>query len=137
LCVHGSSEIEGEKPGFDFLGFNIRQFPKGKHQSGKNTQGEKLGFKTIITPSQNKIKVHYDNIARVIDAQKSAPQAALIKRINPIIRGWANTIAILNQLQTNRDSLIVIKLVLIQAFQQKSHIYITWENEKIDNELPA
>jgi len=47
------------------------------------------------------------------------------------------SIAILNQLQTNRDSLIVIKLVLIQAFQQKSHTYITWENEKIDNELPA
>jgi RNA-directed DNA polymerase len=88
--THTLSEIEGEKPGFDFLGFNIRQFPKGKHQSGKNTQGEKLGFKTIITPSQNKIKVHYDLIARVIDAQKSAPQAALIPRINPIIRRWAN-----------------------------------------------
>jgi len=88
--THTLSEIEGEKPGFDFLGFNIREFPKEKHQSGKNTQGEKLGFKTIITPSQNKTKVHYDHIARVIDAQKSAPQAALIKRINPIIRGWAN-----------------------------------------------
>jgi hypothetical protein len=34
-------------------------------------------------------------------------------------------IAILNQLQTNRASLIVIKLVSIQAFLQKSHTYIT------------
>ncbi|MGB7444581.1 MAG: group II intron reverse transcriptase/maturase [Coleofasciculaceae cyanobacterium] len=88
--THTLSEMEGEKPGFDFLGFNIRQFPKGKHQSGKNTQGEKLGFKTIITPSKQKQKVHYDRIASIIEAHKAAPQAALISRLNPIIRGWAN-----------------------------------------------
>ena len=46
-------------------------------------------------------------------------------------------IAILNQLQTNRASLIMIKLVLIQPFQQKIYTYITWENQKLDNELPA
>jgi hypothetical protein len=46
-------------------------------------------------------------------------------------------IAILNQLQTNRASLIMIKLVLIQPFQQKIYTYITWENQKFDNELPA
>jgi RNA-directed DNA polymerase len=33
--------------GFDFLGFNIRQYPVGKHQSGKNTNGTLLGFKTL------------------------------------------------------------------------------------------
>jgi hypothetical protein len=33
-------------------------------------------------------------------------------------------IAILNHLQINRVSLIVIKLVLIQVFLQKSHTYI-------------
>jgi RNA-directed DNA polymerase len=32
--------------GFDFLGFNIRQHPVGKHQSGCNGNGSKLGFKT-------------------------------------------------------------------------------------------
>ena len=47
------------------------------------------------------------------------------------------SIAILNQLQTNRASLIMIKLVLIQGFQQKSHTYIILENQKSDNELPA
>jgi RNA-directed DNA polymerase len=57
--THTLSIFEGKKPGFDFLGFNIRQFPKGKHQSGKNTQGEKLGFKTIISPSQEKVALHY------------------------------------------------------------------------------
>ena len=111
--THTLTEMEGEKPGFDFLGFNIRQFAKGKYQSGKNTQGEKLGFKTIITPSQNKIKVHYDHIARVIDAQKSAPQAALIKRINPIIRGWANYYAtvVSKEAYAELDDLVYRKLV--------------------------
>jgi len=46
-------------------------------------------------------------------------------------------IAILNQLHTNRASLIMIKLVLIQPFQQKNYTYITWKNQKLDNELPA
>jgi len=81
--AHTLIQYEQEKPGFNFLGFTIQQFPTGKYQS-------KQGFKTIITPSKQKQKVHYDQIARVIEAHKAAPQAALISRLNPIIRGWAN-----------------------------------------------
>jgi RNA-directed DNA polymerase len=81
---------DGTKPGFDFLGFTIRQFPMGKHQSGKNTNGQRLGFKTVIRPASKKVKLHNDKLASVIDAHKAAPQAALIKHLNPIIRGWAN-----------------------------------------------
>jgi RNA-directed DNA polymerase len=88
--AHTLIEYESEKPGFNFLGFNIRQFSVGKYQSGKNTNGKLLGFKTIITPSKEKIKVHYEKITRIIDAHKSAPQEALIKNLNPNIRGWAN-----------------------------------------------
>lgn len=81
--AHTLTKYEQEKPGFDFLGFTIQQFPVGKYHS-------KQGFKTIITPSKQKQKVHYDKIARVIEAHKAAPQAALISHLNPIIRGWAN-----------------------------------------------
>jgi RNA-directed DNA polymerase len=88
--AHTLIEYEGMKPGFNFLGFNIRQFPVGKYQSGKNTNAKVLGFKTIITPSKEKKKVHYEKITSIIDAHKSAPQEALIKNLNPIIRGWAN-----------------------------------------------
>ncbi|MEB3881836.1 reverse transcriptase domain-containing protein, partial [Lyngbya sp. CCY1209] len=37
-------EVDGEKvpSGFDFLGFNIRQYPKGKHTSGKKSGGRGL-----------------------------------------------------------------------------------------------
>jgi len=76
--------------GFDFLGFTIRQFHTGKHQSGKNSQRQILGFKTIIKPSKQKIKQHIKKLGEVIRAHKSAPQVALIKKLNPIIRGWSN-----------------------------------------------
>ena len=81
--AHTLIQYEQEKPGFDFLGYTIQQFPIGKYHS-------KQGFKTIITPSKHKQKVHYEQIASVIEAHKAAPQAALISHLNPIIRGWAN-----------------------------------------------
>ena len=81
--THTFNKYEQEKPGFDFLGFTIQQFPQGKYHS-------KQGFKTIITPSKQKQKVHYDRIASVIETQKAVLQAALISHLNPIIRGWAN-----------------------------------------------
>ena len=65
--THTLNQYEQEEPGFNFLGFNIRQFPVGKNQSGKDTTGTRLGFKTIITPSKEKQKVHYDQIASVIE----------------------------------------------------------------------
>ena len=88
--AHTLKKYEGEKPGFNFLGFNIRQFLVGKHQSGKNNQRKTLGFKTIITPSKEKLKVHHDRVANIIDAHKAAPQEALIRNLNPVIRGWTN-----------------------------------------------
>jgi RNA-directed DNA polymerase len=59
--AHTLNQCEQEKPGFDFLGFRIQQFPVGKYHS-------KQGFKTIITPSRDKQKVHYDQIASLIEA---------------------------------------------------------------------
>ncbi|NEO96320.1 MAG: group II intron reverse transcriptase/maturase, partial [Moorea sp. SIO3G5] len=69
--------------GFDFLGFNVRQYQVGKHHS-------KQGFKTLIKPSEKKVKEHYEQLSKVIDSHKAAPQAALISRLKPIIRGWCN-----------------------------------------------
>ena len=76
--------------GFDFLGFNIRQYPVGKHQSGKYPNGKRIGFKRIIKPSKDKTTLHMESLGRTIDAYKTAPQSALISRLNPMIRGWCN-----------------------------------------------
>lgn len=87
-------EVNGKKvaPGFDFLGWNFRQYPVGKHHSGKTgSQNSKLlGFKTLIKPSKKAIKAHADKVKQVIKTHKTAPQYALIKHLNPVIRGWCN-----------------------------------------------
>ncbi|NEP26733.1 group II intron reverse transcriptase/maturase [Moorena sp. SIO3I6] len=69
--------------GFDFLGFNIRQYKVGKNHS-------KQGFKTIIKPSKEAIQKHYGQLSEVIHRHRAAPQEALISHLKPIIRGWCN-----------------------------------------------
>ncbi len=87
--AHTLEEYNQEKPGFDFLGFNIRQFKAGKYTSGK-VRGKLLGFKTIITPSKKSQKRHYKKVAETIEKHKGQSQAVLIRHLNPIIRGWCN-----------------------------------------------
>jgi RNA-directed DNA polymerase len=86
---HTLYEHENQKPGFNFLGFHVQQYRMGKYTSGKNSNGTVLGFKTIITPSQEKCKLHYDLIKVVTTTHKGASQKRLIEKLNPIIRGWA------------------------------------------------
>ena len=88
--AHTLNKLGDEAPGFDFLGFTIRQFPVGKCNSGKNQFGEKLGFKTIIKPSKESIQRHYDRVKEIIKSYKSSNQIGLICKLNPIIRGWSN-----------------------------------------------
>jgi len=88
--AHTLYEHEGQDAGFNFLGFNVRQYLVGKYNTGCNPHGEPLGFKTLIKPSKEKIRVHYERMAKVIDQHKAATQAALIVHLNPIIRGWTN-----------------------------------------------
>ena len=78
--------------GFDFLGFNIQQYPVGKNHSGKTggPNSRSLGFKTLIKPSKKAIEAHRDTIKSILKRDKTAPQAAIIKNLNPIIRGWCN-----------------------------------------------
>ena len=83
--------IKTEKEtGFEFLGFHIQQHKVGNYRSAKNPHKEILGFTTLITPSKKCIKAHLEKIGEVIDTHKTAPQAALISKLNPIIRGWSN-----------------------------------------------
>jgi RNA-directed DNA polymerase len=51
--AHTLETLEAEPPGFDFLGFEIRQYPVGKHHSGKQN-GKRLGFKTLIRRESKK-----------------------------------------------------------------------------------
>ena len=84
---------EDGKAGFDFLGHHIRQYPAGKYRSNRNAQGRILGFNTLITPSKKARKVHLQQVGRIISKHRSSPQAALIKDLNPVIRGWTSYFA--------------------------------------------
>jgi RNA-directed DNA polymerase len=87
--THTLIEIDGNV-GFEFLGFHVQQYKAGAYRCSNGSNGTLLGFNTLITPSKVKVKIHLAKIAEVIDTHKTAPQAALISKLNPIIRGWSN-----------------------------------------------
>lgn len=59
--------------GFDFLGFNVRRY-RGK---------------LLIKPSKAAVKRHRERLAAEMRALRGANAAAVINRLNPIIRGWS------------------------------------------------
>jgi len=88
IC-HTLHEHNGEKAGFDFLGFNIRHYPCTKGRALR-VNGKSIGITLTIKPSKEKVKEHLLDLRRVVKALSAAPQIALIERLSPIIRGWSN-----------------------------------------------
>lgn len=68
--------------GFDFLGFNIRQYEK--------PNSSKRGWKLLITPSKESEKKIRKKLKEEWMKMVGASVGAVIKRLNPIIRGWGN-----------------------------------------------
>jgi RNA-directed DNA polymerase len=88
---HIRHTLEGEQAGFAFLGYDIRQYRVGKHQSGKGPRGHRrLGYKTLIKPDKANVKDHLAELGRIIKRGRALPQGLLIRQLNPKIRGWAN-----------------------------------------------
>lgn len=75
--------------GFDFLGFNIRQYQIQNGKTSKHT-GVKREYKTLIKPSKKAIKRHYEKLANTVRNNRTVRQENLIKALNPIIKGWCN-----------------------------------------------
>src|SRR6266705_3510891 len=86
--THTLQPYEGNV-GFDFLGWTVRQHPVGKTHSGKSN-GQLLGFKTIITPSKEAQAAHQQALREKIQQEKTATQGQLIHDLNKIITGWTN-----------------------------------------------
>ena len=61
--------------GFDFLGQNVRRYPNGK---------------LLTRPSRKNVKTFLGVIRTTIKAALGWTAADLIKKLNPMIRGWAN-----------------------------------------------
>jgi RNA-directed DNA polymerase len=60
--------------GFDFLGQNLRKYDG----------------KPLVKPSQKNTHAFLEKVRGIIDANNSVSQEALVNRLNPVIRGWAN-----------------------------------------------
>jgi RNA-directed DNA polymerase len=86
--THTLKEYEG-RVGFDFLGFNIRQYRVGKNHSGRLSNSKLFGFKTLIKPSKEAVKRHYQELARIIEDNRQLSQGQLIEKLNRVTRGWA------------------------------------------------
>src|SRR5437879_3149366 len=63
-----------DQVGVDFLGFNVRQHRVGNHHTARSTNGEPVGFKAIISPSQDAQKRHVADMAAVLRRNLQAPQ---------------------------------------------------------------
>jgi RNA-directed DNA polymerase len=76
--------------GFEFLGFNIRQYDRGENRGVLIGTGERMSFTPSIRPSQASQKRLLRKVREVLHAHRMWPQAAVIAKLNPILRGWGN-----------------------------------------------
>ncbi len=101
--IHTRYEYNGNQPGLDFLGFNIRQYEKGKKHSNSCSNGvltTKLGYKTYIQPSKEAIKEHYESLAQLITKGNGINQDYLINSLQRKITRWCNYYRYSNSKQT-------------------------------------
>lgn len=82
--THTYLSVDNQRPGFKFLGFWIRNYTVGKTKRGKRG----VEYKTFIRP-------HHQNISDVLRKVKEVLRQnrdviTIVKRLNPIILGWAN-----------------------------------------------
>lgn len=102
------------KPGFNFLGFYIRQY-KTTHLSAHGPRGNKLGYRTVIIPSKERRISYQAKLHRIVLRKgKKIGQDVLIKKLNPIIRQWSNYFgksdANMMRLLSQMDYLLYLKL---------------------------
>jgi RNA-directed DNA polymerase len=82
--------------GFDFLGWNFRKY------SGK----------LLIKPAKKNVKTFYRKVAETIGANKTVKQVDLIRKLNPMLRGWAqyHHPVVAKQAYSRMDSLVYKRL---------------------------
>ncbi|NEP85280.1 MAG: RNA-dependent DNA polymerase, partial [Okeania sp. SIO3B3] len=120
--AHTLEEYQGNKPGFDFLGFNIRQW---------KVKSTKQGFKTLIKPSSKSIKTHYRKLGDICDSHKAAPVRALIAKLNPVIKGWANYFStVVSKKVFNRMDMLLWKRLWRWVSRRHPNKSAKWVKEK-------
>jgi RNA-directed DNA polymerase len=134
--AHTLNDFEGQA-GFDFLGFNIRQYHVGRYktrtyrgQAGFPGQAARTG-KTLIRPSKKAQKRHLAHLKQVIRDYRGSSQGGLSGKLNPIIRGWANYYKtctakkIFNQMSVRPTLLQVTSLGCLSSSQKMAELVLS------------
>jgi RNA-directed DNA polymerase len=74
--------------GFGFLGFHVRRYVTGEFRPGSDGRMRPV-HKTLIKPSKESVKRHHRAMRDIIRQRKTVPHEALIRDLNPVIRGWS------------------------------------------------
>lgn len=89
-CIAHTRKNKVVNWGFDYLGFNVKQYDVKDSASGRDRKGNLLGYKTLIKPSITAVKRHVRKIGNYIRNNRNIPQEKLIDDLNLIIRGWTS-----------------------------------------------
>ncbi len=83
--------------GFNFLGYNVRQYP---------VSTTRTGWKVLIKPSREAIKKLKSRLRGEWRKMRGQNITAVLKRFNPAIRGWANyyRVAVAKEIFSKLDS---------------------------------
>ena len=100
--------------GFDFLGQNIRKY----------------NGKLLIKPSKNAVKAFLKKVRTIVKENKTATQDLLIRKLNPVIRGWVNY----HRYVVSAD---IFGLVDHRIFECYGSGLAADTNEKVGNGLPT
>lgn len=101
--VHTLQSTDSSEPGFNFLGFSIRQYP---------TRTRERKYKTLIKPSLENQKKHRRTIDERLSRMISGTQEEVIKALNPVITGWSNyfRIGVSSKIFSSMDNYVFQKL---------------------------
>lgn len=84
-------EMHDGTAGFDFLGFHVRQYPRGRSTCIRiPATGKPTGFTPSIRPSMASQKRLLLNVREIVRKHRAVSQVRLINLLNPVIRGWGN-----------------------------------------------
>ena len=92
---------------------------------GKAPEARNVSVQTLITPAKGNVKDHLAELGRIIRQGQDWPQAAVIRKLNPKIRGQSYRTWVSQATFSRLDHLIWVKLRR-WAYRRHPHTSATW-----------
>jgi RNA-directed DNA polymerase len=113
---HTLYKVYENEPGVTFLGHYISQVKAGKRKTawiGNQHNRSSLGYYLQKIPDKSRVQSHIDRFRDLVKSYETKSQIALIQKLNPICRGWANYFRFSDNLQAFKriDKVMVYRLL--------------------------